>query len=74
MHIGIRANTDPTDRSNSPLIIKIVTPMATRPVSGRMPSMPRRLSWLRNTPFERISKITTRSTSRISPASSGFSR
>ena len=35
MVIGIKANTEPTERSNSPLIIRMVTPMATSPVSGQ---------------------------------------
>ena len=72
--IGISAKTEPTERSNSPQIIRIVTPIATSPVSGRMPSIPLRLSWLRKTPFERIWKTTISTTSRINPASSGFSR
>ena len=71
--IGISAKTDPTERSNSPQIIRSVTPSATSAVSGRRPNIPRRLLVDRNTPSDRTSNRITSSTSRSSPASSGFS-
>ncbi len=42
--IGISAKTEPTDRSNSPQIIRSVTPAATIAISRRKPSRPRRLA------------------------------
>ena len=35
--IGVSANVEPTERSNSPQIIRIVTPIETRPTSGSSP-------------------------------------
>ena len=72
--IGISAKTEPTDRSNSPQIISRVTPVATNATSGRMPRTPLKFSADRNTPSERHSKSRTSTTSRTTPASSGFSR
>ena len=72
--IGISAKTEPTERSNSPQIIRMVTPMATSPTSGRSPSTPRRFSAERNTPLERAWNSSARTTSNTTPASSGFSR
>src|ERR1700731_4422304 len=43
MHTGIKANVEPTDKSNSPQIISMATPMVTRPASGSRPSIPRKL-------------------------------
>ena len=42
--MGISAKTEPTDRSNSPQIIRSVTPTATIAASGRKPSRPRMLA------------------------------
>ena len=42
--IGAKANTEPTEMSNSPAIIRIVTPMATSDISGKRPKTPRRFS------------------------------
>src|SRR3984885_13221154 len=50
--IGVSANVEPTERSNSPQIIRIVTPIETRPTSGSSPRMPRRLSPDRKAPAE----------------------
>ena len=72
--IGVSANTEPTERSNSPQIISSVTPIATSPISGRRPSMPRRFCPPRKTPFERIWKTTRRMSRNTTAASSGFSR
>ena len=72
--IGVSANTEPTDRSNSPQIIRMVTPIETSPTSGSSPSMPRRLSADRNAPPERASNTAESNTSSATPASSGFSR
>ena len=51
--IGVSAKVEPTERSNSPQIIRIVTPIETSPTSGKRPRMPRRLSGDRNAPPER---------------------
>ena len=40
--IGMRAKTEPTDRSNSPQIISTAKPIVTSPTSGSSPSTPRR--------------------------------
>ena len=72
--IGVSANVEPTERSNSPQIIRIVTPIETSPTSGSRPSMPRRLSAERKAPPERASNTIARIMSSARPASSGFSR
>ena len=72
--IGVSANIEPTDKSNSPQIIRIVTPIETSPTSGNSPSIPRRLSPERKAPPERASNTAESSTSSATPASSGFSR
>ena len=72
--IGVNANVEPTDRSNSPQIIRIVTPIETSPTSGKSPRIPRRLSPDRNAPAERASNNAASTTSSAAPASSGFSR
>ena len=41
--IGDSANTEPTDRSNSPAIIRMPTPSATMPSSGSANSITRML-------------------------------
>src|SRR5580704_1427206 len=71
---GMRANIEPTDRSNSPQIIKTVTPIETSPTSGSSPRMPRRFSAERKTPSDRTSNTSVRITKSAIPASSGFSR
>src|SRR5580704_12706200 len=72
--IGVSANVEPTERSNSPQIIRIVTPIETRPTSGSSPRMPRRLSVDRKAPAEPASNTAASKTSSATPASSGFSR
>ena len=44
-----RANIEPTERSNSPEIIRTVTPSASSPSSGMMPKSTRQLPALKNT-------------------------
>ena len=58
--IGASAKVEPTERSNSPQIIRIVTPTETRPTSGSSPRMPRRLSGDRKAPPDRASKTAVR--------------
>ena len=65
--IGVSANVEPTERSNSPQIIRIVTPIETSPTSGSRPRMPRKLSADRNAPSERSSKTTVRMTQQRDP-------
>ena len=72
--IGVSANVEPTERSNSPQIIRIVTPIETSPTSGSSPRMPRRLSADRKAPSERASNNAASKMSSATPASSGFSR
>ena len=48
MTIGTRANTEPTERSNSPAIIRMPVPSATMPSSGRANRMTRLLPVDRN--------------------------
>ena len=72
--IGVNANIEPTERSNSPQIIRIVTPIETSPTSGSSPRMPRRLSPDRKAPPERASNNAASRMSSATPASSGFSR
>ena len=72
--IGVSAKVEPTERSNSPQIIRIVTPIETSPTSGRNPRMPRRLSGERNASPDRTSNTAVKRTSSTMPASSGFSR
>ena len=72
--IGVSAKVEPTERSNSPQIIRIVTPIETIPTSGRRPRMPRKLSAERNASSERSSNTAVNRTNNTIPASSGFSR
>ena len=74
MTMGISANVEPTERSNSPQIISTVTPMATSATSGRIPSTPRRFCAPRKMPSDCCWNTITSSTSSIAPASSGFCR
>ena len=74
MTIGAMAKTEPTEMSNSPAIIRIVTPIATRPISGRRPRTPRMFSYDRKTPFEVNSNTIVSAIRRTTPASSGLSR
>ena len=46
--IGTSAKTEPTDRSNSPAIIRMPTPSATIPSSGTANRMTRALPMLAN--------------------------
>src|ERR1700751_255354 len=74
MHTGMRANIEPTDKSNSPKIITRLTPIRTRPTAGSKPNIPRRFSAERNTPCERILNTTVKTISSATPANSGFLR
>ena len=60
--------------SNSLAIIRMVTPIATSPTSGRRPSTPRMFSLDRNTLLDRTWNTAMSTTSNTTPASSGLSR
>ena len=72
--IGVSANVEPTERSNSPQIIRMVTPIETSPTSGSRPEYSAQVVSRQEGAARARSNRAASNMSSATPASSGFSR